>query len=217
VLGLSAAGWLVGLGCLAVLYVSVTRGLSAYRHTPGPADLVTMVRATLTCGVAALVADSFVGDAAQTTLVVLAAVALALDAVDGPLARMTGTTSAFGGKFDGEADAFLMLVLSVYVASVVGVWVLAIGLLRYAFGAAALVLPWMRERLPYRYWRKVVTAVAGIALTVAAAGVVPTWVTTGTLVVVLATLAESFGRDVRWLWRHRSEVAEAPALLVGEP
>jgi hypothetical protein len=46
---------------------------------------------------------------------------------------------------------------------------------------------------------------------------VPTWVTTGALVVVLATLAESFGRDVRWLWRHRSEVAEAPALLVGEP
>lgn len=216
-LGLSAAGWLVGLTSLAVLYVSVTRGLSSYRHTPGPADLVTLVRATLTCGVAALVADSFVGDAAQAALVALAVVALALDAVDGPIARLTGTTSAFGGKFDGEADAFLMLVLSVYVAGTVGVWVLAIGLLRYAFGAAALVLPWMRERLPYRYWRKVVTAVAGIALAVAAAGVAPTWLTTGALLLVLATLVESFGRDVRWLWRHRTEVAEAPVLLVGEP
>ena len=216
-LGLSAAGWLVGLTCLAVLYVSVARGLSAYRHTPGPADLVTLVRATLACGVAALVADSFVGDPARTALVSVAAVALALDAVDGTIARLTGTTSAFGGKFDGEADAFLLLVLSVYVADTVGVWVLAIGVVRYVFGTAAMVLPSMRERLPYRYWRKVVTAVAGIALTVAAAGIAPAWLTTGALLVVLAALAESFGRDVLWLWRRRTAVAEAPVLVVGEP
>ena len=46
----------------------------------------------------------------------LAVVALALDAVDGRVARRTGTVSPFGARLDGEADAFLMLVLSVHVA-----------------------------------------------------------------------------------------------------
>ena len=43
-------------------------------------------------------------------------------------------------------------------------------LLRYAFVAAGWVLPWMAATLPPRYWRKVVTAVAGIGLTIAASG-----------------------------------------------
>jgi phosphatidylglycerophosphate synthase len=214
---MGAAGWLAGLACFTVLYGSVVRSLSVYRHTPGPADLVTLVRATLACVVAALVADSFVGHPAGNALVWVAVVALALDAVDGPIARLTGTTSAFGGKFDGEADAFLMLVLSVYVAGTVGVWVLAIGGMRYLFWLAGVVLPWMRGRLPYRYWRKVVTAAAGIVLTVATAGVAPVWATTVALGVVLAVLVESFGRDVLWLWRHRLAVAPAPVLAVGEP
>lgn len=216
-LGLSAVAWLVGLSCFGVLYVSVVRGLSAYRHTPGPADLVTLVRATLACAAAALVVDSMVGDTVETVLVWLFVVSLALDAVDGPIARLTGTTSAFGGKFDGEADAFLMLVLSVYIAGTVGLWVLAIGAMRYAFWLAGVVLPWMRGHLPYRYWRKVVTAVAGVVLTVAAAQVAPASVTTGALLVVLAVLVESFGRDVLWLWRRRLAVAQAPVLAVGEP
>ena len=94
--------------------------------------------------------------------------ALALDAVDGRVARATRTCSAFGGRFDGEADAFLLLVLSVHVAPSYGWWVLAIGLARYAFAAAGWVAPWLRGRLPFRYWRKVVTAVQGIVLVVAA-------------------------------------------------
>ena len=53
----------------------------------------------------------------MATLVVLAAVALVLDGVDGQVARRTGTVSALGARFDMEVDAFLMLVLSVYVAS----------------------------------------------------------------------------------------------------
>ena len=39
-----------------------------------------------------------------------------------------------------------------------GIWVLAIGAARYAFLAAGWLLPWMREPLPPRHWRKVVTA-----------------------------------------------------------
>ena len=99
----------------------------------------------------------------------LAALALALDAVDGWVARRTRTTATLGAHFDGEVDAFLILILSVYVARSAGAWVLAIGAARYAFLAAGWLLPWMREPLPPRYWRKVVAATQGIVLTVAAA------------------------------------------------
>jgi phosphatidylglycerophosphate synthase len=212
--GLGLAGWATGLIVGSVLGVAVARIASRERvGTFGPADLVTLARATMSCGIAAWVADSFLQHTAQeggaVTVVVLAVVALATDAVDGRVARRTGTESRFGGRLDGEADAFLMLVLSVYVAPSAGTWVLAIGSLRYLFGAAGWLLPWMRAQLPARYWRKVVTATSGIALTFAAADVAPPAVTDLVLVVALVLLIESFGRDVSWLWRHRSvEICE---------
>jgi hypothetical protein len=91
----------------------------------------------------------------------------------------------------------------VYVARSAGVWVLAIGAARYAFLAAGWPLTWLREPLPPRYWRKVVTATQGIVLTIAAAQVLPPAVTQAVLVAALVLLAESFGRDVLWLWSHR--------------
>ena len=59
-----------------------------------PADWVTLARATLAVGVAALVADSFGRPVPVTLLVSLAAVALVLDAVDGWVARRTRTTAS---------------------------------------------------------------------------------------------------------------------------
>ena len=60
------------------------------------------------------------------------------------------------------------------------------------------LVPRLRGRLPRRYWRKVVTAVQGIALALAASGIVPGLA--GPLVgLALALLVESFGRDVLWL------------------
>ncbi|HET7326207.1 MAG TPA: CDP-alcohol phosphatidyltransferase family protein [Nocardioidaceae bacterium] len=209
---LSGVGWIVGLTCGVVVNAAMTRGLArSGADALGPADLVTLTRVTLSGGVAALVGDSFLQRPHVTTLVALAVVALALDAVDGWVARRTRTASMFGARFDGEVDAFLILVLSVYVARSAGEWVLAIGLARYAFAVAGWGLPWLRgQLLPPRYWRKVVAAVQGIVLTFAAADVGPRSLTYAALVVALALLGESFGRDVWWLWRHRP--AEPPAL-----
>ena len=169
----------------------------------GPASWITLARATLAVGVAALAADSFTHDTPVALLVTLAAVALLFDAADGAVARRTGTATAMGARFDGEVDAFLILALSVYVAPACGAWVLAIGAARYLFLAGEWLLPWMRAPLPPRRWRKVVAATQGVVLTVAAAGVLPRALTQALLVAALALLAASMGECVWWLWRRR--------------
>ena len=213
--GLGAPSWGVGVTCGLVITAAVAHGLGRGGvGALGPADLVTLTRATLACGVAALVAESYLQGSAVPalvpTLVALTVVALVLDAVDGSVARRTRTASMFGERFDGEVDAFLILVLSVYVAPSVGEWVLAIGAARYVFAVGGWGLPWLRVQLPPRYWRKVVAAIQGIALTFAAAAVLPHLLTSAALVVALALLAESFGRDVLWSWRHRTAELAVP-------
>ncbi|MFG2062141.1 CDP-alcohol phosphatidyltransferase family protein [Micromonospora sp. NPDC048871] len=218
--GLGVAGWLAGLAygvgtCLALL-----RGLGrAGSSRLGPADWVTMGRGLLVGAVTALIAEALLTGRPAPAAVLggLAAVALALDAVDGKVARRTGTASAFGARFDMEVDSILVLVLSIYVAPSVGIWVLAIGLMRYAFLAAGGVLPWMDAPLPYRYWRKVVAAVQGITLALAASPVLPAPVNTLLLVVALGLLVESFGRDVVWLWRHRVPRTAAAIVVATAP
>ncbi len=213
-LGLGGAGWLAGLACGVVTSALLARGLRGVPgHRLSPANRVTLTRATLVGGVAALVADAFSAPGRVPTLVALSAVALVLDGVDGWVARHTGSASALGARFDMEVDAFLILVLSVYVcrAHPADWWVLSIGAARYAYVAAGWLLPWLRGGLPARYWRKVVAAVQGIVLTVVAAGVLPWLATQVVLALALALLTESFGHDVRWQWRHRPV---APARLV---
>jgi phosphatidylglycerophosphate synthase len=202
--GLNSVGFVVGLACAVIVDAALARGLSRYRlDRLGAADWVTLTRATLAVGVAALVAGSLHQRAPVTLLVSLAAVALTLDAIDGWVARRTMPSTTLGAHFDGEVDAFLILVLSVYVARSAGPWVLAIGAARYAFLAAGWPLAWMRAPLPPRYWRKVVAATQGVMLAVAATEVLPRGVTRAVLAAALLLLAESFGRDVWWLWSNR--------------
>ncbi len=172
-----------------------------------PASWVTLARAALAVGVAALAADSFSHDIPVALLVTLAAAALCLDLVDGWLARRTGTETELGARFDGEVDAFLILVLSVYVAPECGWWVLAIGAARYVFLAGELLLPWMRTPLPPRRWRKLVAAVQGIVLAVAAAAVLPLPLMQAVLLAALVLLAASMTECTWWLWQRRDAAA----------
>jgi phosphatidylglycerophosphate synthase len=201
--GLGPVGWLAGSCCLLGLAGLLTAAIRRARvEALGPADLVTLARAVLVGGVAALVADRFSGGGPATaSLVAVAAVALALDAVDGRVARRSGTASPLGARFDMEVDSFLVLVLSAYVATLLGPWVLAIGLMRYAFVAASRLLPWLRAPLPTRYSAKAVAALQGIALVVAAADVLRRPWAAALVGVALAFLVWSFGHDVAWLRR----------------
>jgi phosphatidylglycerophosphate synthase len=203
VTGLGVVGWIVGLaaGWTTTALLAAARARTGRAPTT-PADWVTFSRAILVAGVAGLVADSFFRPTQTLALVTLASVALALDAVDGQVARRTGTVSPLGARFDGEVDAFLILVLSVEVSRYYGGWVLAIGAARYVFLVAGWVVPWLAATLPPRYWRKPVTAVQGIVLTVAVSGLPPRTIGVIAVAVAMALLAESFGRDVVWLYRN---------------
>jgi phosphatidylglycerophosphate synthase len=205
--GLGPVGWLTGIGyavCLCALLTAAVR--RARTGSLGPADHVTLARAVLVGGVTALVADRFWGGTPDVVLVVIATVALVLDAVDGKVARRTGTVSALGARFDMEVDAFLILVLSIHVAVSLGAWVLVIGAMRYAFVAASWVLPWMRAALPANYAAKTVAALQGIVLVAASSGALPGPVPTVLVGVALTLLVWSFGRDVLRLWSGRRSV-----------
>ena len=116
-----------------------------------------------------------------------------------------------------EVDAVLILLLSGYVAGSFGAWVLAAGVARYALWLAARLLPWLRRDSPPRQWAKVVAALQGIVLTVAAADVLPRGLATALLVSALALLAESFGRQAGWLWLHRADARPGERVPAPEP
>ncbi len=200
--GLGVAGWIAGLvtGSAAPALL-VTARMRSDEPAMFPADWVTVTRGLLIAGVAGLVADSFSRPVPVTALVTLSTVALVLDTVDGQVARRTGTATALGARIDSEADAFLILLLSIAVSQDYGGWVLVIGAARYALLLAGWLIPWLAAPLPPRYWGKVVAAVQGIVLTVAVSGLLDRRAGMIAVAAALLLLTESFGRSVIWLYR----------------
>jgi phosphatidylglycerophosphate synthase len=215
VAGLGPAGWLAGIGYVVGLCTLLAVAIRRAEVTSlGPASLITLGRAVLVGGVAALVVDGlWTGAALVPILVGLAAVALALDAVDGQVARRSGTVSALGARFDMEVDAFLLLALSVQVAQLVGPWALAVGAMRYVFVAVSRIVPWMRPTVPARYPAKAVAAVQGIVLVVAASGLLPLPLAAALVSMALVLLVWSFGCDVAWLRRNSGLPPIAPLVV----
>ncbi|MFF9489796.1 CDP-alcohol phosphatidyltransferase family protein [Streptomyces sp. NPDC014676] len=209
-IGMGPAGWLTGLAFAIATWAVLSRALHRSRlRSFGAANRVTLGRATLVGGVTALVADSFQDSPPVSLFVGLTAVALILDGVDGKVARRTGTSTPLGARFDMEVDAFLILVLSVYVSMAMGPWVFLIGGMRYVFVAAARVWPWLTAPLPPSTARKTVAALQGVLLLLAGSALLPHMVNVGVVVLALGLLVWSFGRDVLWLWRT-SRVETAP-------
>jgi phosphatidylglycerophosphate synthase len=202
--GLTAAGLATGVAYGVVLCGLLGAGLRRCGMVAlGPANVVTLGRALLVGGVTAVVVTSFGRPVSVPALVTLAGFALALDGLDGQVARRTGTTSALGARFDMEIDAFLILVLSVYAGDRFGWWTVAIGGFRYVFAAASWPLPWLNAALPPRFSRKVVAAVQGVVLALVTANLLPPVVAGAALILALGSLTWSFGRDIAWLHQAR--------------
>jgi phosphatidylglycerophosphate synthase len=210
--GLSPAGWIAGLLYLLVSNALLARGLRRDGFVRfGPANAATATRSTLVAVVTALVVTSFTSPVSVPLLIGVTVPALTLDAVDGWLARRTHTVSSLGARFDMEVDAFLIMVLSAYVAQTLGPWVLVLGLMRYGYAVAGWLLPWLRGSLPPRYWRTVVAASTAIALTIAASGAAPRWLDFTVTAIALGLLVESFARDVIWLYVRRGMTEIEPS------
>lgn len=193
-------GWLAAVGYAVVVCGALAAGLArAGARSLGPANLVTLSRSTLVGGVTALVVDQ----RPAAPVVAVAAVALAMDFVDGQVARRTGTASPLGARFDMEIDAFLLLTLSGYVALSVGWWAVAIGAWRYVHLAAGRVLPWLRRPLPPSLARKTVAAIQGVVLVIAASGLLPRPATIATTAAALTVLTTSFLYDIHWQYLRR--------------
>lgn len=192
------------LGMAALLWRGLRRGAWA-RTRLGPANRVTLARGVLVALLAGTLADPALLAAQAAWLFGAALVALALDGVDGWVARRTGSASALGARFDMELDAFFILVLclALLLLGRVGPWVLAIGAMRYAFVAASWRWAWLAGELPESLRRKAVcvwqVAALMLALLPATPGPLATWLAA----TALAGLTLSFAVDVRWLYQHR--------------
>lgn len=178
----------------------------------GAANWVTAARAVYAlflfgyC-VWALAVDHLPGPTLRWFWVVGALGALALDGVDGRLARRLGQESAFGARFDMETDAATMLGLSllVWLCDQAGSWVLAIGSMRYIFVTGSWVWPALAAPLPPRKRRQAVCVAQMAALVLAIVPRMPPAVASLLCLVALAALVYSFAVDVAWLVASRAD------------
>lgn len=144
----AATGLSVGFGDPALLawvaaasflvLVIQTRGTWTPDGQLGLANFVTTLRLSMTFGL--LVGHSRFADLA---VALTALCILVLDGVDGYLARRFGAASAFGARYDVEADALFVIALSLvlFARGAAGPWVLIAGLWRYFYILVRLVVP----------------------------------------------------------------------------
>lgn len=195
------------IGSLAIL-----RTLSAPHHYPhsrlGACNLVTLLRGAGIALMAGLIPGALSGFG--WTLAGFAAVLLALDGVDGWLARRSGLQSPFGARFDVESDVVFALTMGALAVELghVGPWFLLIGLLRPLFLGAGRLWPALRATLPEAPRRK---RIAGLQMGAQVALLTPIAAhPAGAIIAALVLLVTlvSFCIDILWLIRHRGTACQ---------
>jgi phosphatidylglycerophosphate synthase len=225
-LGAALLGWWLSwlsASTAAFCFLLLAALVARYSRTRGLriADLVTLARGLGVCFLAGLALQALAGGLARDgvlAMIIMGTLCLTLDGVDGRVARARGEASDFGARFDVETDGAMLVVLSVAVAAlgIAGWWVLVIGMLRYGYVAASLVVPALRVPLPYRYSAKVIAVAQAVALlAVLALELMHSkhWELTILLLAAFALLCWSFGRSILWQLRH----APSRSLRASEP
>lgn len=200
----SAGAALAGYGLAAALAL---RGRAAHHpHSRfGLANAITLFRAAGVAIFAGLaLAPGTVAGPAGWAAAAGAAALLALDGADGWAARRQHLASDFGARFDMEVDAALILALAALAFGLgkAGPWVLALGLMRYAFVAAGWLWPRLAEPLPPSFRRKAVCALQVGALALLLAPPIAPPVSDALAAAALAALAWSFAVDLLRLARR---------------
>jgi phosphatidylglycerophosphate synthase len=199
----------VGMALFALAAAAVLARLGRFHPHPrfGLANAITVLRAGGASVFAALALEPALvaGEPAAWAAAGGVALLLALDGLDGVAARGQSLGSAFGARFDMEVDAGLILALAALALGFgkAGPWILGLGLLRYAFVVAGLLLPALARPLPLSRRRSAVCVLQVVALGVLLAPPVVPPLSTALAAVAGAMLAASFAIDAAWLLRRR--------------
>lgn len=204
-IGSPVAGTLVALlSWLPVVGLVIAGLVRAYPHSAfGAANTVTTLRAAAVVALLVLLFRPGPIPLPSWEMAILAGGILALDGLDGFLARRQGTVSAFGARFDVEVDAAFALILCclIWKSGVAGASIFALGLLRYVFVVAAVFEPRLRAPLPPSMLRKAICVLQIGTLCLLLVPVLPEPVAVAFQAAATAALVWSFGRDVFWLMR----------------
>ncbi len=187
---------------LGVLLIALSRISVAHPFERfGLANQVTTLRAALVSIVAGMVGEPSL-DRAAVAIVCGSACCIVLDGIDGWLARRSRMASAFGARFDMEMDALLILSLSAltWQYGKAGVWILAAGLLRYAFIAGTWLFESMRTPLFPSWRRKTVCIVQILGLSVLMVPALRPPLSIALSAALLLALSWSFLIDTFWLF-----------------
>jgi phosphatidylglycerophosphate synthase len=195
----SGSVWLAGVIGMLPATLSAAAIVRRTPPTSTPADQVTLGRAVLASGCAAITVLVLADEVPARTWWLLAIVVptLLLDAVDGWVARRTNTSTTAGALFDMQLDAGVLVVLCLAVAPVVGWWVLAIGAMRYLLVAASWRWPILSMPLPRSNFRRFVAGLQGAVLAATIPPLLPVALCQVGLLVALALLFASFGHQLR--------------------
>ena len=163
------ASAMAGYAAIALLVLLGLAGHAPHRRF-GPANLLTLIRATFAALLIGVIAEGgTLSEGGRWLVAVAGTAALALDGVDGWAARRSGLESRFGARFDMEVDALFVLTLAAlaWQSGQAGTWVLLSGLMRYLYVAASWLWPVLAMPLPPSFRRKSI-CVLQIALLLAA-------------------------------------------------
>jgi phosphatidylglycerophosphate synthase len=192
---LQLIGGVAGCSFLALTSMSATQWRNDY-WLGGPANWVTWWRFGLS-----LLLLYLMPAAPAWQLSAIGLLAIILDGVDGALARRFQTQSSYGARFDGEADAFFVLVMSIvlYSRGYAGSWILGMGLLRYLYCFPHYLLGQRAETEKSRPYARTIAGIVMVGMP--AALLTPPWLHRWALPALALLLFYSFNRE---LWERAS-------------
>ena len=200
--GAAALTSMLALGGAAAIVAALSREGAFPHRNLGWCNVVTLLRGG---GIAVLAGLVLVpAGALGWALVALATLVALLDALDGWVARRTGMQSRLGARLDVESDVAFALVLAALAVAQgqVGLWFLALGLLRPLFLLAGRIWPVLAAPLPDAAWRRFMAGVQMVVQVALLAPVLAPPVSTLIGAALLGAMMLSFAVDMRWLIRR---------------